>query len=301
MKKNKLTLAQKQMIFGYTFISPWLLGFTFFFLLNLGKAFYYSFCDVVLKPGGGFLLNFIGLRNYTVALTEHATFNRTLVESIGSILIDVTLIVFFSLFMAIILNNRFKGRIVVRAIFFLPVILLSSAITDAMQSAFNLIIGGVSSIPPEMRQPSGFSAAYLLDTFVEFGFPVVLLDYIEGAVSRVYEIVRSSGVQILIFLAALQSIPGAVYEVAKIEGANAYETFWKITFPMVSPLILTNVIYTIVDSFIISDVVDTAYITAFTSMNFGLSSAMSILSSVSVCIILVVVGLLISKKTFYQN
>jgi ABC-type sugar transport system permease subunit len=301
VKKDKLTLRQKQMIFGYAFISPWLIGFVVFFLFNLGKAFYYSFCDVVLKPEGGFTLSFVGIKNYVFALTEHATFNRMLVESIGSMLIDVTLIVFFSLFMAIILNNKFKGRIVVRAIFFLPVILLSSAITDAMQSAFNLIIGGVSSIPPEMRQPSGFTATYLLDTFVNLGFPAVLLDYIQGAVGRVYEIVRSSGVQILIFLAALQSIPGAVYEVAKIEGANAYETFWKITFPMVSPLILTNVIYTIIDSFIVSDVVDTAYTTAFTSMDFGLSSAMSILSSVSVCIILLAVGFVLSKKTFYQN
>lgn len=301
MKKTKLTLRQKQMVFGYAFISPWLVGFIFFFLINLGKAFYYSFCDVVLKPEGGYSLKFTGFGNYINALTQHATFNRTLVESIGNILIDVTLIVFFSLFIAIILNQRFRGRVVVRAIFFLPVILLSSAITDALQSAMNVIIGGVSSIPAEVRNASGFSADYLLDTFINLGFPAVLLDYIEGAVGRVYEIVRASGVQILIFLAALQSIPGAIYEVAKIEGATTYEVFWKITFPMVSPLILTNVIYTIVDSFIISDVVDTAYTTAFTSMNFGLSSAMSILSSISVCLILLIVGYLVSKKTFYQS
>jgi ABC-type sugar transport system permease subunit len=123
----------------------------------------------------------------------------------------------------------------------------------------------------------------------------------KARLGRVYEIVRASGVQILIFLAALQSIPVSIYEMAKIEGANAYETFWKITFPMVSPLILTNVIYTIVDSFIVSDVVDAAYTTAFTSSNFGLSSAMSVLSSAGVCIILLVVGYIISKRTFYQN
>lgn len=299
--KRGISLKHKKMLFGYAFISPWLISFCFFFLVNLANAFYYSFCNVVLLPEGGFTLDFIGLDNYRYALKEHATFNRILAESLGDVLIDVTLIVFFSLFVAIILNQKFRGRIVVRAIFFLPVILLSSAITQALESALTVIIGGVSSVPPEIREDAGFSARYLMDAFIDLGFPAALLDYIEGAVGRVYEIVRASGVQILIFLVALQSIPVSIYEMAKIEGANAYETFWKITFPMVSPLILTNVIYTIVDSFIVSDVVDAAYTTAFTSSNFGLSSTMSVLSSAGVCIILLVVGYIISKRTYYQN
>ncbi|MGI6668847.1 MAG: carbohydrate ABC transporter permease [Acetivibrionales bacterium] len=299
--KRGISLKHKRMLYGYAFISPWLIGFCFFFLVNLANAFYYSLCNVVPLPEGGIRLDFIGLENFRYALKEHASFNRILAESIGNTLIDVTLIVFFSLFVAIILNQKFRGRIVVRAIFFLPVILLSSAITEALESALNVIIGGVSSIPPEIRDDAGFSARHLMNTFIRLGFPAALLDYVEGAVNRVYEIVRASGVQILIFLAALQSIPVSIYEMAKIEGANSYETFWKITFPMVSPLILTNVIYTIIDSFIVSEVVDTAYTTAFTSSNLGLSSAMSVLSSASVCIILLVVGYIISKRTFYQN
>lgn len=301
MKKKGLTLRQREMVLGFTFISPWLIGFICFFAINLLHAVYYSLCNVIVNPAGGYRLEFAGISNYIYALTKHGEFNRILTTSITDMLIDVPLIVFFSLLMAMILNQKFKGRTVVRAIFFLPVILLSSAISDALQAAMNMIIGGVSSVPPEMREASGFSARYLLRVFMELGFPTILLDYIEGAVNRIYDIVKASSVQILIFLAALQAIPGALYEVAKIEGATTYESFWKITFPMVSPLILTNVIYTIIDSFTVSDVVNTIYTTAFTSMNFGLSSAMSILSSASVCIILITVGYLISKKTFYQN
>ena len=128
-----------------------------------------------------------------------------------------------------------------------------------------------------------------------------VVDYVVDVVGRIYEVIKASGVQIIIFLAALQAVPGSLYEVSKIEGATGYETFWKVTFPMVSPLILTNVVYTIVDSFTNSEVVDTAYDAAFKSMNYGLSSAMSLISTVLVCVILVAVGWFINKKTFYYN
>lgn len=301
MLKDKLTLKQRQMIYGFIFISPWLIGFVWFFLLNIGTAFVYSLNRLVIDPVGGYELVSVGFGNYKHALTVHADFNRILVESLSTMLLDVPLIIFFSLFMAIILNHNFRGRTVVRAIFFLPVILLSPAIANALTSAMTLITNGISAVPTDMQETGGFSARYLMRTFMDLGFPPTMLEYVEDAVNRVYEIVRQSGVQILIFLAALQAIPGSLYEVAKIEGATSYETFWKVTLPMVSPLILTNVIYTIVDYFVISDVVEIAYNTAFVNMNFGLSSAMSMLSTLSVSVILLVIGTLISRKIFYYN
>lgn len=134
----------------------------------------------------------------------------------------------------------------------------------------------------------------------DIGLPLSFVDYIVDAILRIYEIITSSGVQILIFLAALQSVPGAMYEVAKIEGATAYESFWKITFPLVSPLILTNVIYTIIDSFSGSAVTKMIFTTAFTTQNFGLSAAMSWIYTVIISIILVIVGYVLSKRVHYN-
>ncbi|TYQ17039.1 UNVERIFIED_CONTAM: ABC-type sugar transport system permease subunit [Acetivibrio alkalicellulosi] len=302
VKKSKLSLRQKKMVLGYVFILPWLIGFLLFFVRNLASAFIYSFSRVTIDPAGqGYSLTFAGLENYIFAVASHASFNRTLAQSVGNMLLDVPLIIFFSLFTAIVLNGKFKGRTIMRAIFFLPVILLSPAIVSALESAMNMLVEGVSTIPPEVRKDSGFSIYYLFVIFTDFGFPLVFLEYIVDAVNRVYDIVRSSGVQILIFLAALQSIPGVLYEAAKIEGATAYETFWKVTLPMVSPLILTNVVYTIIDSFVLSEVVEIAKNTAFTNMRFGLSSAMSIINTLIICLILVFASWIISKKTFYYN
>lgn len=113
---------------------------------------------------------------------------------------------------------------------------------------------------------------YLIDLFAQLALPDVVLDYISGAVSRISDIIQASGVQIVLFIAGLQSIPSSLYEVAKIEGATGYETFWKVTFPMVMPHIITCTIYTIVDAFSKSEVVKLAYSTAFTESRYGLSS-----------------------------
>lgn len=134
----------------------------------------------------------------------------------------------------------------------------------------------------------------------DIGLPLSFVDYIVDAILRIYEIITSSGVQILIFLAALQSVPGAMYEVAKIEGATAYESFWKITFPLVSPLILTNVIYTIIDSFSGSSVTQMIFSTAFTTQNFGLSAAMSWIYTLIISLVLVIVGYVLSKRVHYN-
>lgn len=154
----------------------------------------------------------------------------------------------------------------------------------------------------ELGQASGqFNVLSMVRILSEAGFPITVTEYIIGAVMRIYDIISSSGVQILIFLAALQAVPGSMYEVAKIEGATAYESFWKITFPMVSPLILTNMIYTIIDSFADSTVTRTIYETAFKTQNFGLSAAMAWLYTIVISLLLIIMGIIVSRKTFYQN
>ncbi len=303
-KKKKMSLSKKHGLMGYLFIMPWLIGFIWFYIRSLLLSVEFSFSNLTVNPGGGYSLEFVGLQNYLYAFRAHATYKQVLTTSIGNMLIDVPLITFFSLFMAMLLNRKFKGRTLVRAIFFLPVILNSGAIVDAMALARTMMSGGISSASAEMAQAasgSGVGVMYYVEMFGSLGIPEIILEYLAGAVSRISDIINASGVQIIIFIAALQSIPGSMYEVAKIEGATAYETFWKVTFPMIMPHIITNVVYTVVDSFVQSDVVELAYDTAFTEMNYGLSSVFSLVSTVITCLILVLVCGAIQKRTFYYN
>lgn len=301
MVKKKLTLMQKRAITGILFISPWLIGFIWFYVRSFIMAIQFSLSKLTVIENGGFTLDFIGLDNFKYAFLEDPTFNQILVQSVKDMIIDVPLIIFFSLFVAILLNQKFKGRTLVRAIFFLPVIMNSGAISQTLALAQAAATGGVAAVSAEAAAVQGVNVEYFMSLFLDLGFPKAILDYIIMAVARIYDIVQASGIQIIIFIAALQSVPGALYEVSKIEGATAYETFWKVTFPMVSPLILTNVVYTIVDSFVISTVVDKAYEVAFTNFNWGVSVAMSLISTFIVCAILLIVGKVLSKKTFYYN
>ena len=292
MKRRRgLSLLQKRNVKGFMFILPWLIGFIIFYARSMIMTAQFSLSTMTTSTSGGYTLEWAGLSNYIYAFRAHG------------MLVDVPLITFFSLFMAILLNRRFKGRTIVRAIFFLPIIMNAGAITSAMELARKMMSGGISSGASEISDAaaSGVDVAYFIELFKNLAMPDKLLDYIVAAVARINDIISASGVQIIIFIAALQSIPGSMYEVAKIEGATAYETFWKVTFPMVMPHIITNVVYTVVDNFAQSDVVQLAYDTCFNEINYGLSSTMSFVSTVIVCVILVLVCGFIQKRTFYYN
>jgi ABC-type sugar transport system permease subunit len=309
MKKKKLTLLQKRKMTGFLFILPWLVGFLIFYVRSILMAGQFAFSELNMDAvNGGYKLTNMGWENFRYAFRVHGSFKQILTASVLDMLVDVPLITFFSLFMAILLNKKFKGRTLVRAIFFLPIIMNSGAITAAMDLSAQMMQGGISSQAAEMLSTSASAGGtlaldidFFIDTFMSLGLPVTLIGYIISAVARINDIISASGVQIIIFIAALQSIPGSMYEVAKIEGATGYETFWKVTFPMVMPHIITNVVYTIVDSFTESGVVDLAYKTAFNEFNYGLSSVFSLVSTIITCVILVTVCGLIQKRTFYYN
>ncbi len=303
MKKNRLTLAQKRSINGLLFISPWLIGFLFFYVRTLFLTCQFSLSELTMNlEGGGYSLKFVGLENFRYAFFEHGEFKQVLTSSVMDMVIDVPLITFFSLFMALLLNQKFKGRTIVRAIFFLPVILNSDAIMSAVNSAAAMMGEGINSTSSEMASNSaGMGISYYISLFGDLMIPEEILEYVVGAVGRITDIISASGVQIVIFIAALQAVPSSLYEVAKMEGATAYETFWKVTFPMVMPHIITNIVYTVVDSFISSEVVNLAYTTAFTNFNYGLSSVFSLVSTVVTCSILAIVVSLIQRKAFYYT
>ena len=303
-RRFRLSMTTRHAIKGYMFILPWLIGFLFFYMRCLYMTGEFSLSTLTVANTGGYTTEFVGLKNFIDAFTSHATFKQVLTTSLFDMIIDLPLIIFFSLFVAMLLNRKFKGRGLVRAIFFLPVILNADAVTDAMAMAARLMNGGLSSVSSEMAaaaQSGGVSVGYYVQLFGQLAIPDVVLEYIVDAVNRISSIIQASGVQIILFIAALQSIPGSLYEVARIEGATGYETFWKVTFPMVMPHIITNSIYTIVDHFSRSDVVELAYTTAFTEYNYGLSSAFSLISTLITCAILALVVWLLSKRTFYYN
>ncbi len=301
-QRRRMSLSRRRSVTGFVFITPWLIGFLWFYGKGAIQAVLFSLSTMTMKQSGGYQLDFAGLDNFKYVFLQHATFNQTLVSSLMNMLIDVPLIIFFSLFMALILNSKFKGRAVIRAILFLPIIMSSGAIRDSIAMAQQTIMGGVAAVSSEAAaSESGVNVQYLMNMLMNLGFPATLSEYLIAAVGRIFDIVQASGIQIIIFLAALQSVPGNLYEVAQIEGATPYETFWKVTFPMVSPHIVTNVVYTIVDKFMNSDIIDVAYDMAFSSYNWSVSVAMSLISSFAVCIILFVITKAISKFVFYYN
>lgn len=304
-KKHGFSLTRRRMVAGYLFILPWFVGFIAFYVKALAQTFRFSFSKMDILATGGYVLSNVGFDNYLYAFTVHGSFKEVLTNSMIDMLIDVPLIIFFSLFMAILLNRKFKCRGLIRAIFFLPIILNSGAISDAITMSAKMIAGGASTQAAEIASSAGgglaFDIDYLIEMFMKLGISSSLISYLSSAVSRINDIITASGVQIIIFLAALQSIPPSMYEVSRIEGATGYETFWKVTFPMVMPHIITNVVYTIVDSFNDSEIVQLAYTTAFESYEYGWSSVFSIVSTALTCLILVIVVGIIQKRTFYYN
>jgi ABC-type sugar transport system permease subunit len=306
-KKKSLTLTQRRAITGLLFVSPFILGFLLFYIRSLIVTVQFAFSETTMTDTGRYSLEYIGLDNFRFAFTEHPRFNQTLISSLLDMIIDVPLIIFFSLFIAIVLNQKFRGRTLARAIFFLPVLLNAPAISDALSTVRAMMLGGASPAPDAMVEAisgagaGGVNIEYYVRLLADMALPVTALEYILQAVTRINYIITASGVQIIIFLAALQSIAPSLYEVAKIEGATPYETFWKVTFPMVSPLLVTNMVYTVIDSFISSRVLQEAYDEMFRRLNYSLSAVFSLVSMICVCGILGIASWIVSKRVYYHN
>lgn len=241
-KKYK-TLAQRKARNGRLFILPFTIGFIFFFLQPLVLSFYYSF--TTNKPTNfGMEFNFVGLDNFIYLFKKDASFLPALFENVQTMIVKMIVITLFSIFFAVILNQKFKGRTFVRAVAFLPVIVSSGVVISILyEDVFNvgMRMGGETST---LFKSTGLDAVLAAINLPEF-----VSEFMVSAISGIFDMLWDGGVQILIFLAALQGVPSQLYEAANVEGATAWESFWKITFPMISPMVLISVIYTIIDSF----------------------------------------------------
>jgi ABC-type sugar transport system permease subunit len=245
-------------------------------------------------------MDFIGLENFKYAFRVNPNFNRFLVEEILRMIYSMPSILIFSFFSALLLNQKFKGRGLVRAIFFLPVILSSGVIVGIEFS--NELLTGVQTAIEDAASDISITAT-LEEILVDSGGVASgLFGAIFYIVDGIYAIAIASGIQIIIFLSGLQTISPSMYEAAQIEGCTAWESFWKITFPMVSSLILVNIVYTVIDFFNRTDntVMEEIQL-AVGKLEYGQSSAMSWIYFVCVIAILGIVSLIISKRVYYYE
>ncbi len=290
---NKLPYEKKKAILGFTFILPWLIGAVFFFVRPFITTLIYSFQDIKLTDQG-IVMTYVGFQNYVNAFLTDELFLPTYTGALSGTAFEIPVILLFSLFIALVLNQNFKSRAFYRSIFFLPVIISSGVIISIIQgdSLSSSFLNG-------QRSSMMFQALSVQELLLKSGISQNIVTTLMYIVNNIFELTWKSGVQILVFIAGLKSIPVHLYEVAKTEGANAWETFWFITFKLLSQIILVNVIYTIIDSF--NDYMNPMILyIAKTAANLDIqqSAAMAWMYFMSIFIIIIVVYLIISKNTF---
>jgi len=294
----RISYNTKRKLLGFTFLIPFLLGFVMLFAKPLVETFKYSFNKITIDEVGNMVFNPVGIQNYIDLFTTEVSSSstqmlRVFTDENSNMLINVPLITLLALFLALLANRQFKGRAIVRMVFFLPIILGLEVVTDML---------AVSTGSTEAVQMGGlFAESFVARMLVRYtSIPMTYLNPIISFVENIFSVISRSGVQTLVFLAALQSISPSMYEVAKIEGATGYETFWKVTIPSILHIVVFVVIYTIVDVFLTSQIAQEAYIFAFQQNKIGIGSALSVLYIFNVLLVLGIV-LLFTRKVVSNN
>ena len=309
VRRKRVSLDAKKARAGWFFCLPFILGFVLIYLPIIIDSIRYSFSHIVQERNQTYHLVFVGLENYQNALFENPDFVKTLTKGLTALAMDIPAIVIFSLFVAILLNQKMFGRAAFRAIFFIPVILSTGLIAqiDASNAMLDYMSDPEASIDTGVQESTTsqiVSAIEIEALFANMKVGEGLTETVTTIVNNIFNIVNRSGVQMLIFLAALQSISPAIYESCKMDGATGWETFWKITFPMISPMILVNGIYTIIDSFT-SESNQVMNLIAKTSSDGKdgnvISSAMAWMYFLIVLLIIGIFALLAKAFVFYQR
>ncbi len=298
-KGRGMSYEKRKALYGYGFISLWLAGTVIFFLIPLIQSLRYSFSEVTVSPGE-IKLSFAGFQKYLYALGTDQYYTEYLEETLIETLWKTPLILIFSLFIAVVLNQKFRGRVLARVVFFLPVIIATGPV-------FRIISGDMDTTGNVgASQFSTMFSTDLVGELMEFlgiyGLSDNMNSLISSIADNIFGIVWSSGIQIILFLAALQNIPSSAREAAEVEGATAWEYFWKITFPYVSPFILANFIYTVIDSFtspmnkVMNRILDLK-----SQWAFGEASAMAWLYFAVVLAAVGIVTFAVNRLVFYEN
>ena len=306
-KKRGASLDVRKARAGWWFVMPFIIGFILLYLPIIYDSIKYSFHEIKMLTGGGFRLDWVGFNNYSDALFVDPNFVQKLGDGLTQLVLDIPAIVIFSLFVAILLNGKIAGRAAFRAIFFIPVLLTTGLIAeiDASNTLANYM-GDAEGIDTGSGENQVAEIVSVMDIEMLFSNMMIgteLVQYVVNLVNNIFNIINRSGVQMLIFLSGLQSISPAIYESCSIDGASGWETFWKITLPMVSPMILVNAVYTVIDSFTSSSNVVMQYIESQSPTSSGdpLTSAMSWMYFLIVILMIALVSGLVGAFVFYQR
>lgn len=300
--KKRRSIEVKQRRYGYMFCIPFIIGAIIFIIYPMIDSILQSFADVKFSADVGLTKNFADpLQNYRKIWYEELSFSEAVVESLQSMAINVPVVVIFSFFIASILNAKFIGRGFARSVMFMPVIISTGIVTQlSSNTAANLLDSG-----DRFASTSGnsFQVTTAFETMLEgLDLDPAIIDFLIGSVNNIGTIVTMSAVSIVIFISGLQSISPSIYEASYIEGATQWEVFWKISLPMVSPMILLSVVYTIVDVFNgTSNRVISMIHSNIVASDYDVASAMACSYSLIIVAILVVVFAVLSKVIFYQD
>lgn len=262
VRRNSLSLRTKNSLKGLVFITPFIIGLLAFFIYPLMFSLRISVAtDIKII---GMKLSGFSFAQYKRAFVEDVEFLPTFWKTVKFTLTNFPLTIILSLIIAILLNKDIKGRAFFRVVFFIPFLLGSGEILQ------QLLNQGVD------RAVLNVSDGRIIPYNVLSYFGSDIIDTVQGLFGSLVTILWRSGVQILLFLAGLQSISPSLYEAARIDGATEWEMFWKVTIPMISPMMLLNLVYTIVDSFTALDNELLTYIKTygFANAEFSYASAL---------------------------
>jgi ABC-type sugar transport system permease subunit len=286
--RRRMTLQLQRTMEGYLFVGPWVLGFLVFLAWPLFQSFYLSFHELQATSLSD--LKVRGIDNYKEAFFIDARFLPNLKTTLTNNALDIPVIMIFSLFSAILANQKIKGIIGFRAVFFLPLVIGSAQV---IQQLFAQGVGGAVL-------SRGVTVQQLVEQFMGPDAAAGVTDLL----NRLLFVLWKTGVQMLIFLAGLNSVSPVLYEAARVDGATDWDRFWKVTLPLLSPVILVNLVYTIVDSFtdpfnqVLTYVQQTAFAGGF---RLGYAAALGWIYFVIVFLILAIVVKITNRYVFYAG
>ena len=254
MKKKYRGIEQIKARYGWFFISSWLVGVVLFFAIPVIQSIIYSFAQMTITEDGVQTV-WVGLKNYKYIINEHTDYLNWLGRSVTSFVYSLPVIVLLSMVLALLLNQNFRGRLFFRALYFMPVIIATGVVIDLING-----MAGTDMTSSSVNESVSGGMFSVQDVIAVLDLPAQVAEYVQKIIGDIFDLIWNSGIQTVLFLAGLQSIPSTLYEASRVEGATKWEEFWFITFPMLSNVTLLVIIYTMVELFVSNNNVMVAHV-----------------------------------------